>query len=135
MNLYMEEEYVSIRKKDIERYEVSSDGTVKIEAKIYQYDYKRDIKNKKTKHQLPKKYILSNEATVLIWSDGTKTIVKCSKDDKCDKEKGFLIAFFQRVCGMSKTQANNYLKKIGEEKSIIKNGNKKCKGGKKDEII
>ena len=38
------------------------------------------------------KYIINENATILFWSDNTKTISKRHEDDKFDKELGFLFA-------------------------------------------
>ena len=65
--------------------------------------------------QLPKRYIINKGATILFWEDGTKTIVKKSKDDKYDRRLGFLTAYFQKHCGMSKNKANKYLDNLMEE--------------------
>lgn len=65
--------------------------------------------------KLPERYIINQNATILFWGDGTKTIVKKSKDDKYDKEKAFLIAYFHKHCGTSRNQANKYLKELKEE--------------------
>ena len=59
--------------------------------------------------KLPKHYIINDGATILFWKDGTKTVVKRSKDEKFDKRLGFLTAYFQKHCGMSKTKANKFL--------------------------
>ena len=66
-------------------------------------------------NELPKRYIINKGATILFWNDGTKTIVKKSKDDKYDKRLGFLTAYFQKHCGLSKNQANKYLDRLMEE--------------------
>lgn len=70
---------------------------------------------KKLQGTLPKKTIINDNAVVLIWGDDTKTIVKRHKEDNIDPIKGFLWAFFQAKCGMSKTKANKYLEKLLEE--------------------
>lgn len=64
---------------------------------------------------LPKRYIINKDATILFWNDGTKTVVKRSKNDTYDKRLGFLIAYFQKNCGMSKNKANKYLDNLEEE--------------------
>lgn len=65
--------------------------------------------------KLPKKVIINDGATVLIWDDGDKTIVKKAKDDNFDPVKGFLWAYFQKHSGLSKTKANKYLRDIDKE--------------------
>lgn len=39
-----------------------------------------------------RKVIFNNPATIVLWSDGTKTVVKCGPDDIFDKEKGLAMA-------------------------------------------
>lgn len=48
------------------------------------------------------KVIYHNPATIVFWSDGTKTVVKCDKNDTYDPAKGFYIACAKRLFG------NNY---------------------------
>lgn len=66
-------------------------------------------------YAIPTRYIINKGATILFWSDGTKTIVKLSNNDKYDKRLGFLTAYFQKNCGMSKNKANKYLDNLTEE--------------------
>lgn len=42
------------------------------------------------------KYIINENATILFWNDETKTISKRHKEDKFDKELGFLYAYFYK---------------------------------------
>lgn len=39
-----------------------------------------------------KKVIFNKPATIIIWANGDKTVVKCSKDDIYDPEIGFVMA-------------------------------------------
>ncbi len=70
---------------------------------------------------LPKKYILNQDACILFWNDGDKTIVKRSKDDIQDPVKGFLWAYFLKYSGLSRTKANKYLKEIDEAYQSVLN--------------
>ncbi len=65
---------------------------------------------------LPKKVNFDevNGRTILHWKDGTKTVVVRCKDNKHDRTKAFLTAYFQKHCGLSKTKANEYLAKLEE---------------------
>lgn len=45
------------------------------------------------------KVIYHNPATIVFWSDGTKTVVKCDKNDTYDPEKGFYIACAKKLFG------------------------------------
>ena len=43
--------------------------------------------------------IFSDPATIIIWKDGTKTVVKKSEDDIWDEEKGICMAIIKKICG------------------------------------
>ena len=59
------------------------------------------------KHEI-KKVIFNGPATVVYWADGTKTVVKCSKDDEFDPEKGLAMAIAKKFFG----NENGYSKNI-----------------------
>ena len=67
---------------------------------------------------LPTEYYINEKkkTVVLKWNDDTITKVKTSNDDKFDARYGFLIAYFQKQCGMSKTKANKYLDNLEIQK-------------------
>lgn len=74
-----------------------------------------DFSKNKVTVPMPKKYIINKGATVLIWDNGEKTIVKRCEDDEFNKRLGFLTAFFQHYCGMSKNKANKFLAELEVE--------------------
>lgn len=43
--------------------------------------------------------IFNNPATIVLWADGTRTVVKACKEDKFDKGVGLKTALLQRVFG------------------------------------
>lgn len=43
--------------------------------------------------------IFSGPATIVQWTDGTKTVVKCSKDENFDPEKGLVMAITKKALG------------------------------------
>ena len=47
-----------------------------------------------------KKVIFNKPATIVYWSDKTKTVVKCGKHDKWDKEKGLAMAISKKLVGL-----------------------------------
>lgn len=59
------------------------------------------------KHEI-KKVIFNEPATIVFWADGTKTVVKCSKDDEFDPEKGLAMAIAKKFFG----NENGYSKNI-----------------------
>lgn len=52
-----------------------------------------------------KEVIYHNPATIIKWTDGTKTIAKCDKYDSYDKEKGFYICILKELLGNKTTHA------------------------------
>ena len=50
----------------------------------------------------PRKLIVNGPATIVLWSDGTKTVAKCSKDEPFDTEKGVAIAIAKKFVSMNK---------------------------------
>ena len=70
------------------------------------------------------KVIFNGPATIVLWSDGTKTVVKCASttqyivDERCgvtketvyefDKEKGLAMAIAKRFLGTNKSKSNYY---------------------------
>ena len=48
-----------------------------------------------------KKVIFNDPATIVIWDDGTKTVVKCCEGDEFDPEKGLAMAVSKKALGGS----------------------------------
>ena len=46
-----------------------------------------------------RKVIFNDPATVVLWSDGTKTVVKCGPEDSFDMEKGLAMAIVKKMAG------------------------------------
>lgn len=46
-----------------------------------------------------KKVIFNAPATIVYWSDGSKTVVKCKKDEIFDREKGLAMAISKKALG------------------------------------
>ena len=46
-----------------------------------------------------KRVIFNDPATIILWDDGSKTVVKCAKDEKFDPEKGFAMAIAKKAMG------------------------------------
>ena len=62
-----------------------------------------------------RKVIFNPPATVVYWSDGSKTVVKCSANDKFDPEKGMAMAIAKRCANNSGSYYKEIQKWIGEE--------------------
>lgn len=65
-----------------------------------------------------KNVIFAPPATIVYWSDGSKTVVKCSEKDVFDPEKGLAMAIAKR-CGGNKgsyyKDIQNWVKKSGKK--------------------
>ena len=78
------------------------DGNMYKEALEY---LKQINESKKKKGAIAMRYayiknvIFNNPATIVFWSDGTKTVVKCSENDIYDPEKGLALAIVKKSVG------------------------------------
>ena len=45
------------------------------------------------------KVIFNEPATIILWNDGSKTVVKCNEDDTFDHEKGMAMAICKKILG------------------------------------
>ena len=52
--------------------------------------------------------VYRNPATIVFWKDGTKTVVKCGKNDKYDPEKGLVLCMVKKLLG----NKGNYYNKL-----------------------
>lgn len=63
-----------------------------------------------------KQVIFSGRATIVIWFDGTKTVVKCAEGDKYSKFAGLAIAICKHMYGSDfKKIFNHFIPKEEEE--------------------
>ena len=60
------------------------------------------------------KVIFNNPATIVFWSDGEKTVVKCSCDEAFDEEKGLAMAISKKVLGNKGNYYNEFKKWLPE---------------------
>lgn len=56
-----------------------------------------------------KKVIFNDPATIILWKDGTKTVVKCQEGDVYDKKIGFLLAIAKKYFGNT-GKFNNFMR-------------------------
>lgn len=64
------------------------------------------------------KVIFNNPATIVFWDDGTKTVVKCEKDEAFDEEKGLAMAISKKILGNKGNYYNEFKKWLPEKKRI-----------------
>ena len=62
-----------------------------------------------------KEVIFNDPATIVYWEDGTKTVVKCGKDDTYNKETGLALCFMKKALN-NKGNYNNLFTKYIKEK-------------------
>ena len=109
----------------------------------YQYAYYRNILNSiygANPYYRPeiKNVIFNDPATIVFWTDGTKTVVKCQEDDEFDPEKGLTMAIAKKVygnkssyCNVIKKWCDPYHEKQKEKNDLVA---KICDLGKKTAI-
>ena len=68
-----------------------------------------------------KKVIVNGPATVLLWSDGTKTVAKCSPDETFDPEKGVAMAIAFKI--LPKNQIKKAFKEAKEQRVLSNSWN------------
>lgn len=85
--------------------------TMEIRANVENYNEVEFLANSinKGKHEinllannnLPniKKVIFNKPATIVLWEDGTKTVVKCSNSDMWNPEKGLAMCLIKKIYG------------------------------------
>lgn len=57
-----------------------------------------------------KRVIFNPPATVVLWEDGTKTVVKCDKDDTFDEMKGLALCYMKKALGNTSRELNKALR-------------------------
>lgn len=65
-----------------------------------------------------KKVIFNSPATIVYWSDNTKTVVKCGEGDIYDEEKGLAMAICKKLVGLKEfyKQYNKAIDEVYERK-------------------
>ena len=114
---------IEIRTVEVNRDSLSVYGIGPYQIKILgeSYDFKeinelrKAIERKRTFDCLLskmniKKVIFNYPATIVLWMDGTKTVVKCQDGEVYDKEKGLAMCIAKKALG-NKGNYNNLFKK------------------------
>lgn len=66
-----------------------------------------------------KDVIFSNPATIVLWKDGTKTVVKCQPGDIYEKEVGLALCIAKKALGNKPNFNNVFRKWIPEEEEEL----------------
>lgn len=64
----------------------------------------------------PMKVIFNNPATIVLWSDGTKTVVKRQRGDRYNKEAGLALCYVKKFCGDNTSRGLNDILKLANDK-------------------
>ena len=76
------------------------------QKKVLYYLIGKVQEDAKAEKSEPTKILVQGTATIIWWSDGTKTIVKCQKGDKMDPEKGIAMCVMKKFMGTNETHSN-----------------------------
>jgi hypothetical protein len=66
-----------------------------------------------------KNVIFNPPATIVFWTDGTKTVVKCQEGDMYDPEKGLAMAISKKALGNKGNYCNELKKWLPKEESAV----------------
>ena len=90
-----------------------------LDAYMYGIDKMAFVGKAKPLALTPSKVFFNDKkkATTIMFGE-TATVVKCGKGDKYDRRIGFLEAYFQATCNMSKNKALKYLNEIVKDKEV-----------------
>ena len=91
--------------------------TAQAQAMLYNRTYEKEVRAAMNTASI-KNVIFAPPATIVYWSDGSKTVVKCSEKDVFDPEKGLAMAIAKR-CGGNKgsyyKEIQNWVEKSGKK--------------------
>ena len=74
-----------------------------------------ETKQSTTRRVKVKDVVFSDPATVVFWSDGTKTVVKTRGGEKYDKEKGLAMAIVKKITGNTSNYYNIFKEWCSDE--------------------
>lgn len=118
-------ELISYEKEDIagmsdmvKQYMDNDIQTVQAAATRHQVYYGQYFRPLKTLVPAIRKVIFNDPATIVFWSDGTKTIVKAQDGDIFDPEKGLTMAITKKSLGNKGNYCNELKKWLPREETL-----------------
>jgi hypothetical protein len=104
------------RKEYVIRWDLVEDPLHKCASKIFDELTRMWDLNAKETCTLPgmKNVIFNNPVTIVLWNDGTKTIVRCTNEEY-DPEKGLAMAISKKVLGNKGNYFDTFKKWIPEK--------------------
>lgn len=100
---------------------------------INKEDFKMIQMDVKTLLDQIKEVKFNDPATIILWKDGSKTVVKCQNDETFDPEKGLMAAIIKKLC-LNKGNFNDIFRKwlpkeeMVEEPKVVFNKHKNFAG-------
>ena len=85
--------------------------------RYYYDDLENDLESIELRVDIPgmiDRVIFNDPATIILWNDGSKTVVKRSDDDVWDSEKGFCMAVIKKLYGNT-----SFIKRFIEQEEEI----------------
>ena len=82
------------------------------------YPYFKPNTTNTTKLPEIKDVIFNEPATIVMWSDGTKTVVKCQEGEGYDPEKGMAMAISKKALGNKGNYCEVFKKWLPEEEEV-----------------
>ena len=76
------------------------------------------LKPNNTKLPEIKDVIFNEPATIILWADGTKTVVKCQEGEGYDPEKGMAMAISKKALGNKGNYCEVFKKWLPEEEEV-----------------
>lgn len=106
---------IALRKKT-EKYERRNEMPVERKSTI-RYNGYTSVSTSASSISVPaiKKVIFNYPATIVLWSDGSKTVVKCQDGDIYDPEKGLAMAISKKALGNKGNYCNEFKKWLPED--------------------
>ena len=87
-----------------------------VDSSLHAYKaYDRCLETNATKLPEIKDVIFNEPATIIIWKDGTKTVVKCQEGEGYDPEKGMAMAISKKALGNKGNYCEVFKKWLPEE--------------------
>lgn len=98
--------------KHLDTYMAQDDRTMYVTNDIANARYLWAKQNPYIRQSIPsiKNVVFNDPATIVMWADGTKTVVKCQEGDTFDPEKGLAMAIVKKAYG-NKGNYCNQIKK------------------------
>lgn len=79
---------------------------------VYGYTFNWSPKARYFHPSMVKNVIFNPPATIVFWVDGSKTVVKCTKNEPFDPEKGMLMAIIKHCFNDGSTRTSKWMKKF-----------------------